>query len=133
MSQFCFDDAATATKAVNGAPRVRVYKISSKIDGKDVTKFTVGSNREVALARYAIAVHGVAVESSRESNAVSGGVSQRQYNKLIEQATTAQPDEAVKILSEAKTLKEQLDAKRAQRKANKEASTPPAPPAPPAP
>lgn len=131
--QFCFDDEAAAKAAIGEAPRLRVYKTSSpKLP--DVTKFVIAPSRELAGFRFASEFLSLDVSPSKApSAAASKGVTQKQIDQLIDKAASSTPEEATKILTEVKSLKDQLAEARARRKANKvNPAAPAAPPAPPA-
>ncbi len=131
MSQFCFDTKADAEKAIADPKRVRVYEAKSP----KFTKFVIAPSKELAYFRFGSEFGDVTIAASRSESATPAAKvpSQKQINQLVDQAASATDlGEAQKILQQVKSLREQLEAHKAAKKAAVNAPAPPAPPAPPA-
>lgn len=145
MSQFCFDTAEAAKAAGGSSPRTRIYRVDRTVEDQTVTKFVPGASQEIALSRFAAEVLGLqAVPDKKQKMARERGpavpkVTKKHLDQLVEQATNAaSPEEAQKILTEVKSLRQQLEESKAAKKAAKDAvttaqapATPPGPPSPP--
>ncbi len=131
MSEFCFEDSAAAKTAADATPKSRTYKITNG----DSTYYVVALTKDMAVSRYALEILGVEASADRVS---AGGrpastgpkVNPKMIKELEAQAAEAKtPEEAFKLLGEAKSLKVLLEEKRAAKKLAKEAANPPLAPA----
>lgn len=139
MSQFCFDTAAAAKAVAGEDPKVRVYRLEQPRPDGNIVKFVPGKSGEIALARFAAEVCDVRHSLDGRKPKDDKEVTKKQVDQLYKQAEeAANPEEALKILTEAKTLRQQLEEAKVAKKAAKAAGTatttvaaPPGPPAPP--
>lgn len=120
----CFEtkDAALAEKTRNAANdpknRIRIYEIT-KPEPDSITRYVLGVNRDVALARFSSEVLSVAIADG--SAKASKGVGKKQLDAAVARVVAATGDEQAAAVADLKKLQEQMAAAKARKEAAKAA------------